>query len=83
MGITIHYQGKINELSLIDNFIDEMKDISVELDWDNQIIHDNKLNIKGILVSPPSESEPLWFLFDKSTGIIKDRIIPADDVTIK
>jgi len=79
MGITIHYQGKINELSMIDNFIDELSDISCELDWKNHIIDDSKLNIKGILLSPHSGSEPLSFLFDKSTGIIKDRIILAFD----
>ncbi len=79
MGITIHYQGKINELSLIDNFIDELTDISNELEWKNHIIDDNELNIKGIMISPPPECELLTFLFDKTTGIIKDRIILAFD----
>lgn len=79
MGITIHYQGKINELSLIDNFIDELIDISNELEWKNHIIDDKELNIKGIVISPPPESEPLSFLFDKTSGIIKDRIILAFD----
>ena len=83
MGITIHYQGKINEISSIDKFINELIDVSDELGWKNFIIDDNEIKIKGIIISPPSECEPLSFLFDKSTGIIKDRIILADDLTIK
>lgn len=79
MGITIHYQGKINEISSIDKFINELIDISDELGWKNFIIDDNEINIKGIIISPPSECEPLSFLFDKTTGIIKDRIILAFD----
>lgn len=79
MGITIHYQGKINEVSLIDKVTDELKDISEELEWKFESIDDSKLNIKGIYIIPPPHCEPITFLFDRVTGVIKDRIILAFD----
>lgn len=75
MGITIHYQGKINNTYLIDEFTSEIKDISDELNWKYDLIDDDELNIKGILISPLQDCESLSFLFDKTNGILKDRII--------
>ena len=81
MGVTIHYQGKINELSLIDKVTEELNDISEELDWGKLLINDDKLNIKGILILPPPECEPLSFLFDKTTGVLQHSILlSADDM---
>lgn len=79
MGITIHYQGKINELSLIDIVTEELKDITNELEWEYRFIDDDKLKIKGIYINPPKNCEALTFLFDKNTGVLKDRIILAFD----
>lgn len=75
MGITIHYQGKINDTYLIDEFMAEIKDISNELNWKYDLIDDDELNIKGILISPLQDCESLSFLFDKTNGILKDKII--------
>ncbi len=75
MGITIHYQGKINEISLIENVTGELKDITEELEWEYFLIDDDKLGIKGIYINPPPNCEALTFLFDKNTGVLKDRII--------
>lgn len=79
MGITIHYQGKINEVSLIDIVTGELKDIAEELEWKYTLIDDDKLNIQGIYMNPPPNCEALTFLFDKNSGILKDRIILAFD----
>ena len=79
MGITIHYQGKLNDISLINKVTEELKDISEELEWKYELIDDSKLNIKGIYIMPPPNCEPITFPFDKLTGILKDRIILAFD----
>jgi hypothetical protein len=79
MGITIHYQGKINEVSLINKVTEELKDISEELEWKYHLIDDDKLNIKGIFINPPPDCEPLTFLFDKTTGILKHFILLSFD----
>ncbi len=79
MGITIHYQGKINDISLIDKCTQELNDISDEINWNYHIIDDDKLNLKGIYMEPPPNCEALSFLFDKSSGILKDRIILFHD----
>jgi len=79
MGITIHYQGSINDVSLIDTVTNELQDITEELNWSDILIDDDKLNIKGILILPPKDCEPLSFLFDKSTGVLKHCIILSFD----
>lgn len=79
MGITIHYQGKINDVSLISKVTGELTDISDELEMEYHLIDDSKLNIKGILINPHKDCELLSFLFDLSTGILKDKIILSFD----
>lgn len=79
MGITIHYQGKINDVSLIDKVTEDLNDISLELNWGKELIDDDKLNIKGILIFPPPDCEPLSFLFDKTNGVLKHFILLAHD----
>ncbi|MGC9352537.1 MAG: hypothetical protein ACP5D9_01800 [Mariniphaga sp.] len=68
MGITIHYQGKLNLPELADGFCEELEDIAKTMDWKYTVINDGPdekpIPLKGIIVSPHEKSEPLVFTFD-------------------
>lgn len=68
MGITIHYQGKLNRPDLADEFCEELEDIARTMDWKYNVINeepDSKpFPVKGIIISPHEKSEPLVFTFD-------------------
>lgn len=75
MGVTIHYQGRINDINLIDEATNELSDVSNELGWKCKIIDDEELILKGAYINPPVNCEALTFLFDKRSGILKNRSI--------
>ena len=68
MGITIHYQGKLNRPDLANEFCEELEDISKAMGWKYNVINDGPdekpVPLKGIVVSPHEKSEPLVFTFD-------------------
>jgi hypothetical protein len=68
MGITIHYQGKLNQPDLADEFCEELEDISKAMEWNYNRINDEPdsepVPLKGIVISPHEKSEPLVFTFD-------------------
>lgn len=68
MGITIHYQGKLNQPDLADAFCEELADISKTMEWKYNRINDEPdsepVQLKGIIISPHEKSEPLVFTFD-------------------
>jgi hypothetical protein len=68
MGITIHYQGKLNRPDLADEFCEELEDIAKAMDWKYNVINDEPdskpFPVKGIIISPHEKSEPLVFTFD-------------------
>lgn len=68
MGITIHYQGKLNQPDLADEFCEELEDIARTMDWKYNVINDEPdskpFPVKGIIVSLHEKSEPLMFTFD-------------------
>jgi hypothetical protein len=68
MGITIHYQGKLNRPDLADEFCEELEDIAKTMDWKYNVINDEPdskpFPVKGIIISPHEKSEPLVFTFD-------------------
>lgn len=68
MGITIHYQGKLNRPDLADAFCEELADIAETMDWKYNVINDEPdekpVPLKGIIISPHEKSEPLVFTFD-------------------
>lgn len=68
MGITIHYQGKLNQPDLADEFCEELADIAKAMDWNYNPINDEPdsepVPLKGIVISPHEKSEPLVFTFD-------------------
>ncbi len=41
MGIKIHYKGTINDISLIDDFCDELKDIASDMDWKYSLLDED------------------------------------------
>jgi hypothetical protein len=61
MGVTIHFKGKIDEAELIGNFVNEMKAICHEINWEYTLIDNATFN--GIVIKPheKSESLPLFF----------------------
>lgn len=68
MGITIHYQGKLNQPDLADEFCEELADIAKVMEWNYNRINDEPdsepVPLKGIVISPHEKSEPLVFTFD-------------------
>jgi len=68
MGITIHYQGKLNRPDLADAFCLELEDICKAMEWKYNLINDEPdsepFPVKGIIISPHEKSEPLVFTFD-------------------
>lgn len=85
MGLSIHYQGKLKDKSLIDDITNEVKDICVSFQWQYHLFDDEL--VKGICFSPP-ECEPLFFTFNKK-GILYSpislqyEIEPADIISTK
>jgi len=41
MGITIHFQGRLEETSIINSLVEELKDISKTLNWDWQVLDED------------------------------------------
>ncbi len=64
MGIAIHYKGIMDDACQIDNFTNEMLDISKEMGWKYNLINDKEKQLKGIITSPHEKSEGMTFLFD-------------------
>ncbi len=68
MGITIHYQGKLNRPDLANEFCEELEDISKAMEWKYNEITDEPdskpFPLKGVVISPHEKSEPLVFTFD-------------------
>ncbi len=75
MGVTIHYKGKLNQPSLIDEFCEEMEDIAKAMEWEYHLINDGenlKTNkLRGIILIPHKKSEPLILTTD-SNGILRN-----------
>jgi len=44
MGISIHYKGKLNNTTLLQSFIDEVEDISKDMNWDYNLF-ENDINL--------------------------------------
>jgi len=68
MGITIHYQGKLNRPDWAEVFCEELEDISKAMEWKYNVINDGPdakpVSLRGIVISPHEKSEPLVFTFD-------------------
>ncbi len=73
MGITIHYQGKLNQSDLTDAFCEELADISKAMEWKYNLINegpDSKpVPLKGIIISPHEKSKLLVFTFDPEENL--------------
>ena len=90
MGLSIHYNGKIKDVSLIPTLVDELKDICTTMKW-NYHLFDNE-QARGICFSP-AECEPLYLTFSKG-GVLcspillhpdsyRDNIHPATVISVK
>ncbi|MBC8490325.1 MAG: hypothetical protein H8D45_30280 [Bacteroidetes bacterium] len=68
MGITIHYKGTLDKVEKIEDFVNEITDISKEMGWEYDIINTepekNKPAINGIIIKPHEKSESLSLFFD-------------------
>ena len=69
MGVTIHYRGKLNSTDLIDPFCEELKNISIEMEWDYSCFDFNKntdkIPLKGLFIKPHKSAETLQFMVDQ------------------
>ncbi len=68
MGVSVHYKGKI-DLDQIDPLCDELRDIAGSLEWTFTDVDDDEKDLRGIILSPASEMEPIVFLFDSKGRI--------------
>ncbi len=68
MGITIHYQGKLNTPDLIDSFCEEVEDIAKSMEWEYTAIDEQKERsanlLKGLFIKPHKNSELLQLIVD-------------------
>jgi hypothetical protein len=66
MGISIHYNGSLDDPGKKDEFIEELEAIASELKWSSEKIEGNidshNLHCKGVLIGPHKKSEPLAFI---------------------
>ncbi len=85
MGITIHYNGKLNSTNLIEPFISEIEDIAKDMNWKYNILENDlhepntsrldggeitgHIPLKGISLSIHKDAESLSFYFDKDGNI--------------
>jgi hypothetical protein len=60
MGLSFHYSAVIRNYNDLDAFIDEVADLSSNMEWAFSIIVNE--HVKGIVVAPKG-SEPLWLCF--------------------
>ncbi len=64
MGISIHYSGTV-EAELIEPLCDELADVASSLGFDESVpVNDDEKGLRGIILRPASEMEPIPFLFD-------------------
>jgi hypothetical protein len=84
MGLSIHYSGKIKEVTLIPSLVEEVQDVCTILKWNYHLYDDE--NVKGISFSPP-ECEPVFLSFSNnelSSPILQQyNISPATTISVK
>jgi hypothetical protein len=68
MGVSIHYKGTI-EKKQIEPLCDELRDIARSVGWNFHDIDDDEKDLRGIILSPNSNLEPVVFLFDSKGRI--------------
>jgi len=68
MGVSVHYKGRI-DIDQIDSLCDELRDIAGSLGWRFTDVDDDEKGLRGIILSPKSEMEPIVFLFDSKGRI--------------
>ena len=92
MGISIHYNGKLDSFDLLESFCDEIEDISKDMGWEYNILGNDlykpntsvlangtiegHIPIKGISINIHPKSESLSFYFDKN-GTLKNLLSMA------
>ncbi len=85
MGLSIHYKGKLKELTFVRSLIDEVVVVCNGLKWKYQ-----EFNEKGIIgiVFSPDNCEPLFFTFDVNGQLISPvyrelGINPSNTISVK
>ena len=80
MGLVIHYTGAIDRVEEIPQFVDELIDIAASMGWLAQAINmdEEAPTIRGVLVNPRGNCEPLRFLFDRE-GRLRNMMDLIDD----
>ncbi len=68
MGVSVHYKGRI-DVNQIDSLCDELRDIAGSVGWAFTDVDDHEKSLRGIILLPASEMEPIVFLFDSKGRI--------------
>lgn len=80
MGITIHYQGKIDNKNKLPQMVAELMDFAEVMDWRYNIIDNhNEPRLSGIILDIHPESESFQLTFD-DTGELKSYISYQDAI---
>lgn len=96
IGVTIHYKGKLADLSQLDSLTKEIVDIATIMKWpcrtwgmDSAAAKSRRPNAKppilrGVSFFPHPESEPVAFTVDKAGNLCDVRLLPFydDDPTV-
>ena len=83
MGIAIHYKGEIDKTETIDEFINEISDISKELGWKFNVIDDSLKRLKGVIILPHNKCESFSFLFDSRGTLRSPFMLTLDNIDEK
>ncbi|MFC1479175.1 hypothetical protein ACFL6F_01130 [Planctomycetota bacterium] len=65
MGVTLHFQGKVESVDNRKSLISELEDICKDMKWDYNLLDEDD-NVEGIVISVDKGCDPLPFLFDKT-----------------
>jgi len=69
MGVTIHYRGKIDAVTRIQELVSELSEIGTVLGWEvvaisNEDGEADQSGVEGVILSPMDGTESIPFLFD-------------------
>jgi len=65
MGLSLHYQGQLNDPARFDALIEELTDIAKSLKWSSKEISKDDKGIQGVILNTGDGTEPIPFLFDR------------------
>ena len=71
MGLSLHYQGGLEDTASLPGLLAELEDIAISMGWNSHRIDRDAENpeFAGIILQPNDETESLPFLFDSNNRL--------------